>query len=59
MQLGLQEAADLLDETLAEEKKTDELLTEIAGRINAEAVEAEGDEDEVEPAPAKKRKGTK
>ena len=30
MQLGLQDAAELLDETLQEEKKTDELLSRIA-----------------------------
>lgn len=30
-QLGMQDAVKLLDETLAEEKKTDELLTRIAG----------------------------
>jgi ferritin-like metal-binding protein YciE len=58
-QLGLDDAADLLDETLEEEKKTDELLTEIAGRLNAEAVEAEGDTDDEEPAPAKKKKASK
>ena len=33
-QLGLKDAAKLLDETLQEEKRTDELLTTIAGRIN-------------------------
>jgi ferritin-like metal-binding protein YciE len=38
--LGLTEAAELLDETLEEEKKTDEALTEIAERVvNAEADE--------------------
>ncbi|WP_181708242.1 ferritin-like domain-containing protein [Chthonobacter rhizosphaerae] len=34
-QLGMDDAARLLDETLQEEKKTDELLTQIAGKINA------------------------
>jgi ferritin-like metal-binding protein YciE len=29
MELGMQDAADLLEQTLAEEKKTDELLTEL------------------------------
>lgn len=33
-QLGLKDAAKLLDETLQEEKRTDELLTKIADRIN-------------------------
>jgi ferritin-like metal-binding protein YciE len=37
-QLGMQEAARLLEETLVEEKRTDELLTQLAeGRINREA----------------------
>ncbi|GJD66865.1 YciE/YciF ferroxidase family protein [Methylobacterium frigidaeris] len=46
-QLGYEDAAKLLDETLQEEKKTDELLTQIAERINVEGseVEADGDED--------------
>ena len=33
-QLGFTEAAKLLDATLGEEKKTDELLTKIAQKIN-------------------------
>jgi ferritin-like metal-binding protein YciE len=37
-QLGMNDAANLLDETLQEEKKTDALLTELAGaRVNREA----------------------
>ena len=37
-ELGLRDATGLLDQTLAEEKKTDALLTEIAERaVNAEA----------------------
>jgi ferritin-like metal-binding protein YciE len=37
-QLGMGEAVRLLDETLVEEKKTDELLTQIAeGGVNREA----------------------
>ena len=51
-QLGYQDAAKLLDETLQEEKKTDQLLTEIAERINAEGSE-EAEVAEVEPAPKK------
>ena len=40
--LGNEEAADLLGETLAEEKATDEKLTELAeGAINAEAANVE------------------
>ncbi|ACB82399.1 protein of unknown function DUF892 [Methylorubrum populi BJ001] len=39
-QLGYADAAKLLDETLQEEKKTDQLLTQLAERINAEGSEA-------------------
>jgi ferritin-like metal-binding protein YciE len=49
-QLGYPDAAKLLDETLQEEKKTDQLLTEIAERINVEGAGAEIDgEEAVEP----------
>ena len=38
-QLGMQEAARLLEDTLTEEKRTDELLTQLAeSRINREAL---------------------
>ena len=40
-QLGYEDAAKLLDETLQEEKKTDELLTQIAERINVEGLGGE------------------
>ncbi|ACL57200.1 ferritin-like domain-containing protein [Methylobacterium nodulans] len=36
IQLGYKDAAKLLDETLQEEKKTDQLLSQIAERINVE-----------------------
>ena len=40
-QLGMRDAAKLLDQTLAEEKKTDELLTQLAeARANPKADEA-------------------
>lgn len=57
-QLGLAEAAKLLDETLQEEKRADQRLTEIAeAGVNAQgdtgSVDA-GDEDEAE-APAEKK----
>ena len=39
-QLGYEDAAKLLDETLQEEKKTDELLSQIAERINTDGSEA-------------------
>jgi ferritin-like metal-binding protein YciE len=50
-QLGFDEAVPLLDETLQEEKKTDELLTKLAEAANAEGEESEengevGDEPE-------------
>ena len=38
--LGDQEAVQLLEQTLNEEKMTDEQLTQIAGRINVEAMNA-------------------
>ena len=40
-QLGYADAAKLLDETLQEEKRTDQLLTQIAERINVEGSEGE------------------
>jgi ferritin-like metal-binding protein YciE len=48
--MGHTEAADLLQETLDEEKETDELLTQIAeGHINEEALsEGSGEEEESE-----------
>ena len=40
-QLGMREAAKLLDQTLAEEKKTDQLLTQLAeARANPKANKA-------------------
>ncbi len=44
--LGESEHASLLEETLEEEKETDEKLTELAKDINAEANEGEEEEDE-------------
>ncbi len=38
--LGLEKLASLLEETLEEEKRTDEKLTQVAERINPEAVPA-------------------
>lgn len=54
LQLGYQDAAKLLDETLQEEKKTEQLLTEIAERINVE-----GSGDEAEDGPEKTKSGRK
>jgi ferritin-like metal-binding protein YciE len=42
-QLGYADAAKLLDETLQEEKKTDQLLSEIAERINVEGSEEDAE----------------
>ena len=49
------EAEDLLEETLSEEKETDEKLTEIAETAANPEAEEDGDEEE-EEKPAKKRK---
>ena len=38
--LGDNEAADLLEQTLNEEKRTDDLLTQVAQQINVQAMEA-------------------
>jgi ferritin-like metal-binding protein YciE len=56
--LGEEDAADLLEETLTEEKETDEKLTELAESIiNVEESEEEGEAEEEEEAPkAKKRR---
>ncbi|MFL5282445.1 MAG: ferritin-like domain-containing protein [Rhodopila sp.] len=49
--LGLQEAADLLEETLNEEKETDTLLNKLAlEEINPQAVSEEGEEEDGERA---------
>ena len=47
--LGKDEAIDLLEETLNEEKDVDESLTDIATNINREANEAEGEEEKESP----------
>jgi hypothetical protein len=57
-QLGHDDAAELLEETLNEEKETDRKLTELAeGMLNeqAKAGESEGDEEEEEEKPARPR----
>jgi hypothetical protein len=43
--LGEDNAAELLEKTLAEEKQTDEKLTELAEQINAQANSGSSDED--------------
>ena len=59
-QLGYEEAAKLLDETLQEEKKTDALLSKIAESLNVEGTDPETDADgaEVGKAPVSKGKAT-
>ena len=57
-QLGHEDAAKLLDETLQEEKRTDEFLTQIAERANAKGAEgAEVEEGAAEPEEQPKAKG--
>ena len=57
-QLGYNDAAKLLDETLQEEKKTDQLLSQIAERINVEGSEEDADGAEAE-APKGRSKAKK
>ena len=47
--LSQDRAVELLEETLEEEKETDQKLTELAATINVEAVNAEDSEDEEAP----------
>jgi ferritin-like metal-binding protein YciE len=44
--LGRDEDAELLEQTLEEEKETDEKLTSLAENINVQAEQGEGEEDE-------------
>src|SRR4051812_1949998 len=53
--LGKDEALDLLEETLNEEKDTDETLTDIATNINAEANEGGEEETEESESPRRSR----
>lgn len=50
--LGMEDAKDLLGQTLEEEKEADEKLTGIAGQINPEAEQGEEGEEEEEGAMA-------
>jgi len=43
--LGEADAAELLNQTLQEEKETDKKLTKLAEKINVEASEQEGEQD--------------
>lgn len=53
--LGENEAAELLEETLNEEKETDQKLTQLAEEINVEAAQGseEGEEEESRPSRAR------
>jgi len=53
--LGEDEAAELLEETLEEEKETDQKLTQLAEEINVEAAEEEGEGEEEEATPSRAR----
>jgi ferritin-like metal-binding protein YciE len=45
--LEMEEASTLLEDTLAEEKEADETLSELASKINVEAEQEEGEEEEM------------
>ena len=49
--LGKDRAVELLEETLQEEKETDQKLTELAVTINVEAINPEGSDEEEEEVP--------
>jgi len=53
--LGEEEAVSLLEQTLEEEKETDQKLTELAETINIEASEEGAEEEETTPPPRKSR----
>jgi len=55
--LGEEEAVSLLEETLNEEKETDQKLTELAESINIEAAESANVQDEGEVPSTRKAKG--
>jgi ferritin-like metal-binding protein YciE len=54
--LGEKDHVTLLQETLNEEKETDEKLTELATEVNAEAKEMSAEQEEDRPAPKTVRK---
>jgi ferritin-like metal-binding protein YciE len=60
--LGESEAAELLQETLDEEKETDQKLTQLAEEINVEAAEGSNEEDDQEesrPSGARSSSGSR
>ena len=52
--LGEDDAAELLEQTLKEEKETDQKLTKLAEKINVEAEQEEGEEEEESAKPKSK-----
>jgi ferritin-like metal-binding protein YciE len=54
--LGQNQASELLQQTLDEEKEADQKLTELASDINVDALEGEGVESEEETAAGRRRK---
>ncbi len=57
--LGFDKAAGLLEETLEEEKEADERLSELAGELNAEAMQAGDEEGGVEEAGKTANRGSR
>lgn len=57
--LGEEDAANLLEETLNEEKEADQKLTDIAESINVEAREGQEEEEEVETRSRSRRSSTR
>lgn len=57
-QLGEDEAANLLQQTLEEEKEADEKLTTLASEINQEAAEGAEEEAEVQPRTSRTSRST-
>jgi ferritin-like metal-binding protein YciE len=55
--LGEEEAASLLEQTLEEEKETDQKLTELAENINVEAAGSGGEDNEEEQRRSPARRG--
>lgn len=53
--LGENDAAELLEETLNEEKETDRKLTKLAEKINVEVKETQGENDEKEKSKSKSK----
>jgi ferritin-like metal-binding protein YciE len=57
--LGENEDVELLEETLEEEKETDQKLTQLAEEINVEAAEGSDEEEEERPSRARSASGSR